>query len=205
MWSRARRFANVYAFACVDGLAVVLWLSAWAAVASYVAAGKGKGDKKDASGCDNFKYGSPGRCKLSETIIVFGVFEMLLFIATAFFSIRTVMTFKRTGMMPNTQYDGSGPGSDKPNDFSAQTQDAFSSNMRTDEDLEDERPGRRPEYGYQKPEYDDQYAPLHQQEQEDIVHMPSVQPQSPLNHSGLGIQDYNTAYTGYGNQQMPGR
>ncbi|KAK6373860.1 hypothetical protein LTS17_007829 [Exophiala oligosperma] len=208
MWSRARRFANVYAFACVDGLAVVLWLSAWAAVASYVSSGKGKGDKKDASGCDNFKYGSPGRCKLSETIIVFGVFEMILFVATAFFSLRTVMTFKRTGMMPdNAQFPGSDFDSKPPNDFSAQTQDAFSSNMRTDEEDPEDEGGRRPGYGYQKPEYDDQYAPLHQQEQEEIVHMPSVQPQSPLNHSGLGIQqDYNnTAYTGYGNHQMPGR
>ncbi|KIW10254.1 hypothetical protein PV08_11216 [Exophiala spinifera] len=213
MWSRARRFANVYAFACVDGLAVVLWLSAWAAVASYVVAGKGKGDKKDgSSGCDNFKYGTPGRCKLSETIIVFGVFEMLLFIATTFFSLRTVMVFKRTGMMPDNaqRYPGAVSHDDKPDDFSAQTQDAFSTSMRPDEDLDDEERtggrGRHPEYAYQKPGYDDdQYAPLHQQEQEDIVHMQSVLPQSPLDHSGLGIQDYNTAYTGYGNQQMPGR
>ncbi len=78
LWSRARRFSNVYAFASVDGLSVILWLSAWAAVASYVTSGKGKGDKKDASGCDNFKYGSPGRCKLSEAIIVFGVIETRL-------------------------------------------------------------------------------------------------------------------------------
>ncbi|KAK5458048.1 hypothetical protein LTS15_004127 [Exophiala xenobiotica] len=202
MWSRARRFANIYAFACLDGLAVILWLSAWAVVASYVAAGKGKGDKEDASGCDNFKYGSPGRCKLSETIIVFGVFEMLLFVATTLISFRTVMTFKRTGMMPNMQFGGSG--SDKPNDFSAQTQDAFSSNMRADEELDDDSQ-RRQEYAFQKSEYDEQYAPLHQQEQEDIVHMPAAQPQSPLNHSGLGIHDYNTAYTGYGGQQLPGR
>ena len=92
MWSRARRFANVYAFATLDVLSVILWLSAWAAVASYVSSGKGKGKNTGKSGCDNFKYGSPGRCKLSETIIVFGVFEMLLFMATALVSFRAVVS-----------------------------------------------------------------------------------------------------------------
>ncbi|KAK4938028.1 hypothetical protein LTR10_021435 [Elasticomyces elasticus] len=184
MWSRARRFANVYAFASIDCLAVILWLSAWASVASYVSAGKGKGTGTG-SGCDNFKYGSQGRCELGETIIVFGVFEMLLFIATALISLRAVMTFKRTGMMPAEQIAGGKHGGD----FSTQTQDAFSSNMRTDDDLEnDGQPNAAQEYGYRKSESDSQYAPIHQIDQED-----SVQPQGPLNNTGLGIQ----AYQGY--------
>jgi len=207
MWSRARRFANVYAYASLDGLSVVLWLSAWAAVASYVSTGKGKGDKKDASGCDNFKYGSPGRCELSEAIIVFGVLEMLLFIATAFISLRTVMIFKRTGMMPSTQVGGGEGENGHPNDFSAHTQDAFSSHLRTDEELDDERQqhGGSQEYAYQKPEVDDEYAPIYQRDQDDIVHMPVAQPQSPLNHNGLGIHDYDTAYNGYTGQYMSGQ
>lgn len=204
MWSRARKFANVYAFASLDGLSVLLWLSAWAAVASYVAAGKGKGDKEDAEGCDNFKFGTPGRCKLSQAILAFGVIEMLLFIATAFISIRAVMTFKRTGMMPSTQMGA------KPNDFSAQTQDAFSSNMRTDDDLDDDRENSgRQEYNYQKQSFEDEYAPVRQNDQDEMVHVPATQPQSPLNHSGLGIQSYDTgysgAYGGKGGQNMPGR
>lgn len=195
MWSRARKFANVYAFATLDSLSIVLWLSAWAAVASYVDQGKGKGDNTDASGCDNFKFGSPGRCKLSEAIIAFGVIEMLLFAATAFISFRAVMTYKRTGMMPNTsQPDG------HPNDFSAQNQDAFSSNMH--DDVEDGRDnGYRPDYG-QKPSLDDEYAPIVQNDHNDLAHMPVQQPQSPLNPSGLGIQSYNTAYdSSYGRQE----
>jgi len=202
MWSRARRFSNVYAFASLDGLSVVLWLSAWAAVASYVSAGKGKGDKKNAEGCDNFKYGSPGRCKLSEAIIVFGVIEMLLFIATAIISFRAVMTFKRTGMMPAATKMGGAP-----TDFSAQTQDAFSSNMRTEEEFDEgQHDGGRQDYAYQKPSLDDEYAPIHQNDHEDITHMPAAQLQSPLNHNGLGIHDYDTSYNGaYGGQQMPGR
>jgi len=213
MWSRARRFSNVYAFASLDALSVVLWLSAWAAVASYVSAGKGKGDKKG-SGCDNFKYGSPGRCKLSEAVIVFGVIEMLLFGATAFISFRAVMIFRRTGMMPSGG-EGSMPAAsskatdEEPNDFSTQTQDAFSSNMRTDEELGDEQHhgGRQHDYAYQKAGLDDEYAPVQQSDQEEIVHMPAAQPQSPLDHTGLGIHAYNnTSYGGaYGGQQrMPG-
>lgn len=205
MWSRARRFANVYAFAAIDSLSVVLWLSAWAAVASYVSAGKGKGDKEDKSGCDNFKYGSPGRCKLSETIIVFGVIEMLLFIATAVISFRAVMTFKRTGMMPeNLPAGGSGMGK---NDFSAQTQDDFSSNMRNDEeDFDDQPGGGRQEYAYQKPSMDDEYAPIRQSDHDtDIAHLPAATPTSPLNHNGLGIHDYDTSYNSgaYGGGQQP--
>lgn len=204
MWSRARKFANVYAFAAVDGLSVLLWLSAWAAVASYLSAGKGKGDKENASGCDNFKFGSPGRCKLSEALIAFGVIEMMLFIATTFISFRAVMTFKRTGMMPTTQMGA------KPSDFSAQTQDAFSSNMRTDDDVDDDRDnGGRQEYNYNKASFDDEYTPIGQNDQEDMVHMHAAQTQSPLNGSGLGIQSYDTsynnAYQGRVDMPMPGR
>lgn len=210
MWSRARRFANVYAFASLDVLAVVLWLSAWAAVASYVSAGKGKGDKKDASGCDNFKYGSPGRCKLSEAIIVFGVLEMLLFTATGFLSFRAVMTYKRTGMMPSVaaQPEGVGGAEDTKNNdgLSDPTQDAFSSNIRPEEeDFDDGQyhgPGRQ-EYAYGKTSFDNEaYAPVHQaDDHDDLAHMPPEQPQSPLNHNGLGIHDYDTSYNGaYGSQ-----
>jgi len=162
-------------------------------VASYVSSGKGKGTGTG-SGCDNFRYGSSGRCELGETIIIFGVFEMLLFIATAFISLRAVMTFKRTGMMPAEHLDK--PGGKNGGDFSTQTQDAFSSNMRTDDDLEnDGHSNAAQEYGYRKSESesDSQYAPIHQIDQEEILHMPSVQPRSPLSNSGLGIQ----AYQGY--------
>lgn len=201
MWSRARKFANVYAFASLDALSVVLWLSAWAAVASYLSSGKGKGDKKDAEGCDNFKYGSPGRCKLSEAIIAFGVIQMLLFAVTAFFSFRAVMTYKQTGMMPTAPMGG------KPNDLSAQNQDDFSSNMRTDEEFDDDRDaGGRQEYNYQKPSFEDEYAPIHQNDHDDMAHLPAAQTQSPLNQSGLGIQSYDTSYNNrYEAHEMPGR
>ena len=95
MWPRARRFGNVYAFATVDALYTILWLSAWACLASYVAQGKSKGKSSDksssssskfrrasssdsssstGSGCANWAYGSEGKCKLSEATTIIGVF-----------------------------------------------------------------------------------------------------------------------------------
>lgn len=47
MWPRARRFGNVYAFAVVDALYALFWLTAWAAVANYVAQGKAMGSSSD--------------------------------------------------------------------------------------------------------------------------------------------------------------
>lgn len=94
MWPRARRFGNVYAFACVDILYSILWLSAWICLASYVAQGKSKGSSSDSktsssdsktttkraddtttkTGCDNWAYGSSAKCKLSEATTIMGVF-----------------------------------------------------------------------------------------------------------------------------------
>ena len=99
MWPRARRFGNVYAFATVDCLYAILWFTAWVCVASYVAEGKSKGKsdssssststKRDTpttttttststatstkSGCDNWAYGSAGKCKLSTATVILGV------------------------------------------------------------------------------------------------------------------------------------
>jgi translocation protein SEC72 len=178
MWSRARKFANVYAFAVLDSLAVILWLSAWASTASYVASGKGKGDKTDATGCDNFKYGSPGRCKLSTGITILGVMIMLAFCSTAFFSFRAVMQFKRTGFMPNQQIGKS--------DF-VQTQDDFSSNMHEFDDGDQHHDARQGgSYAYQQGAQDDAYAPIGQNDH-DVMNQAPHQPISPLGQHGLGL------------------
>lgn len=96
VWPRARRFGNVYAFASVDMLYAVLWFAAWVCLASYVAQGKAEGSDKDSKddknkddnkdnnnkqarsadskgGCDNWKYGSAAKCKLSTATTIFGV------------------------------------------------------------------------------------------------------------------------------------
>lgn len=206
MWSRAHRFANVYAFAALDGLAAALWFTAWAATASYVANGKAKGDNKKPSGCDNFGFGSATRCHLATATTIFGVLIMALFLATTFISMRAVFYFKRTGMLPLSTPMGMMSG--KNNDFNDGTQDAFSSSMRNDE-FDDERVNnmdpRQGGYSFQQRQYDERYAPVRQNDNDhdDIAGMSPPELNSPLN-SGLNrpMGDYNTGYQGPGN---PGR
>ena len=194
MYSRTQKFGNVYAFAALDGLFTVLWLSAWAAVASYVSAG---------GGCSKFSLGSNGKCKLSEGTIILGVFIMALFGATSYVSIRNVMHYRRTGMLP----------AQTANDFEVQTQDAFSSNMQKD-DLEDDADSHRGSY----PTYDQasapaafdptsygqngQYAPLtHQSDHEglDQPHLAGL----GVRYSNPSVMDQDTSYAGgYGDRRF---
>lgn len=99
MWPRARRFGNVYAFATVDCLYALLWLSAWACIASYVAQGKSEGkdnsdnknqDDSNKGGCDNWKYGSASKCKVSTASCIIGV--VILFVHNAIISGRLLTT-----------------------------------------------------------------------------------------------------------------
>jgi translocation protein SEC72 len=205
MWSRARRFSNVYAFATLDTLSIILWLSAWASVASYVTAGKGKGKNDKATGCDNFEFGSPGRCKVSEGIIILGVIVMLCFGATAFISFRAVMHFKRTGEMPTPS-----TGTDN---FAKQTQDAFSSNMRSDDPFDDNqehmdpRQGGRSGYEPTRRSEDDEYALLHNNDQDDVSQEQPTQTTGPLgyasNPGGGAMHGYDASYAGSYGRHLP--
>jgi len=194
MWSRTARFANVHASATLDALSILLWLTAWAAVASYVSAGKNKGTDTKARGCDNFGFGSAAKCKLSEATVVFGVMIMLLFGGTFYISIGAVMHYKRTGEMPVPA---------KPaNDFAAQTQDAFSSNLRTD-DFDDEagfdarQGGGSSGLGTSRHD-DDEHALLHAADSEDFGHPPPNHGTLPVPYGQASNvpQDYNTSYGG---------
>ncbi|KAN0085510.1 hypothetical protein V8E54_001977 [Elaphomyces granulatus] len=198
LYPRARRFGNVYAFATIDSLFVILWFSAWVAVASYVAEGKSLGssdNKNHQTGCDNWAYGDSTKCHLSTATVLFGVAIFLLFIATSFFSVRNVVHFRRTGTMPDAISDPT---------FAAQTQAAFSSNPVQDFDEEDEfRSGRA---GDTEPRYpqdrDDDYALLQQSEADDLGasshHAPAVQgAYDPTAHPpGAVMHDYDTSYGG---------
>lgn len=195
---RARRFGNVYAFATIDGLMVVLWFSGWVAVASYVAQGKSEGesDQKDSkdkkSGCDAFAYGSSSKCTISTATVIFGVIIFLLFIGTSYFSFRNVIYFRRTGTMPDSVADPT---------FDAQTKAAFSSNTAHDFEEEDEfRSGRTGEgpsnFGHDR---DEDYALLQQSEADDLggsAHHGGVQgaydPTST--NPGSVMHDYDTGY-----------
>jgi len=204
MWSRARRFSNVYAFAALDMAGIVLWLSAWASMASYVAQGKSEGsadeddnDNEDrGSGCDNFGYGSARRCQLSTGTTILGVFIMLGFCATALFSFRAVMNFKRTGIAPNQDMGGDMGSNQKYGDFQAQTQGDFDTNMHND-DFDDAHNGRDPRqgYGYSGVEGHDQdeYAPMYQHDQSDLR---PHEPMSPLGPSPTAPYGVSAGYDG---------
>lgn len=192
MWSRTARFAHVYAFATLDFVAIILWLSAWASMASYVASGKDHGKNTSKSGCENFKYGSPGRCKLSTGTTLLGVVIMLLFVATFFLSFKAMMRYKRTGMMPAS----------KEHNFAAQTQNAFNPNLHGD-DFEDESgmDARQGAYASYKPyQQDEQYAPVYQHDHDGLDHMQAQQPVSPLAMpspmAGSGLYNQDTSYFG---------
>ncbi|KAH8702450.1 hypothetical protein BGW36DRAFT_356569 [Talaromyces proteolyticus] len=199
---RARRFGNVYAFATIDGLMVLLWFSGWVAVADYVAEGKSKGEseqdnsKDKKSGCDAFAYGSSSKCSVSTATVIFGVMVFLLFIATSYLSFRNVIYFRRTGTMPDAVADQT---------FDAQTKAAFSSNTAHDFEEEDEfRSGRTggegpSNYGHER---DEDYALLQQSEADDLggSHHGGVQgAYDPTSTSqGSVMHDYDASYnSGY--------
>jgi len=190
MWTRTRRFANVYAFAAVDMLFALLWFVAFCAITSWLVAGKGHGKEKKKSGCENFKFGSETKCELAEAEIALGVILFLLFGITGAISFQNVMYYKRNGLMP-------GAGSNDPT-LEAQTDAAFSSKPQ-DDDYEDAGPANRPQG-----RLDESYAPLHQAEDE-AAH-PQATPYNYLNDSRPNVtQDFNTGYGGaFGVQNQPG-
>ncbi|KAI2694732.1 hypothetical protein CBS147332_9561 [Penicillium roqueforti] len=217
MWPRARRFGNVYAFACVDILYSILWLSAWICLASYVAQGKSKGSTTDddektttkraddtttttttittKTGCDNWGYGSAAKCKLSEATTIIGVFIFVLFAITSWMSFRNVTHFRRTGTLPDAVSDPT---------FAAQSKAAFSSNPAQDfeEDEDDIRSGRGGNMGPSTlGDQDEDYALLHQSEVDDLGNahgrtamQGSYDPTATA--PGGVLHDYNS--TGYG-------
>ncbi|KAI1912127.1 hypothetical protein LOZ53_004794 [Ophidiomyces ophidiicola] len=219
IWPRARRFGNPYAFATVDGMYAFMWFTAWVAIATYVGSGKAKGENDDNNkkngrkGCDAFAYGSPAKCRLSTGTAVLGAFVFLLFVVTTFLSLRDVMDFRRTGMMP---YDGSDP------TLAAQSKAAFSSNPHEmDEEGDAEfRTGRPGGLHSNHREDGDDYALLQQNEADDMHHHGARPPPSaydptapiapgpshPAGSMAPGglMHDYDTSYGGpYSHTSQP--
>jgi hypothetical protein len=106
MWSRAWRFANVYAYAAIDVAYTILWLAAFAAVANWNASGTANksSDNTDSKDTDSGScaHGNASKCAVSKASVGFGVLICLLFAATSFLSIRSVFEYRRTGVMPNS-------------------------------------------------------------------------------------------------------
>ncbi|KAI5288248.1 vesicle formation at the endoplasmic reticulum [Ascosphaera aggregata] len=178
VWPRTMRFANPYAFVTLDLLFALLWFIAWLCIATYVGTGKsrGKSNQEDTkqSGCDAFAYGSPGKCKLSTGTVILGVIVFLMFIATSYFSIHTMMEYRRTGAAPFNQYDST---------FAEQSNDAFNSNLNPAHEFDEEEshvPGdttldasHMGGYSSLGTRIEENYAPLQQStEASDMQHRP---------------------------------
>lgn len=135
MWTRAWRFASVYAYATIDMLFVVLWFAAFVAVAQWNSAGLKKGeDSKDPAGngtCAKFGFGSQAKCESSKAAVGFGVVVCALFVASSVLSLKAVMQYKRTGVLPNGEQKSGQPTGgklEKMAEFDEANKDAWSTN-----------------------------------------------------------------------------
>ncbi|KAI0999259.1 hypothetical protein K3495_g8936 [Podosphaera aphanis] len=80
---RTRKFANPYALATVDSSFSVLWISGFAAQATYNSSGKCR-----------------GACRISKVIVGLGVAIWLIWVLTCTISLYGVMFWKREGYLP---------------------------------------------------------------------------------------------------------
>ncbi|KAF2012788.1 hypothetical protein BU24DRAFT_465147 [Aaosphaeria arxii CBS 175.79] len=167
MWSRAKRFANAYAFLALDALYTILWFAAFIAVAMWNAEGirEGAKDKKiDGNGnCTTFKFGPEDKCNLSRITVGFGAAVFVFFAVTTGISVYYFTKFRKEGVLP---YE-----SDKmnPHHASGETQkdNAWSTEMgdhHNDSDDDD----RRTERGGNQEE--DEYALLNSTETDEGRH-----------------------------------
>ncbi|KAL6878971.1 hypothetical protein J3F83DRAFT_271021 [Trichoderma novae-zelandiae] len=82
-FERTRRFANPYVMLAVDGLYIIIWLSAFSTQAAYNSSGQ----------CG-------GSCGISKAVVAAGVFATLLWIGTAFLSAYTLQYYNFHGSLP---------------------------------------------------------------------------------------------------------
>ena len=160
-------------------------------MASYVVSGKGHGANSDKSGCNNFKYGSPGRCKLSTGTTILGVVVMFMFVATSFLSLRAVMCYRQTGILPTG----------KASEDHVQTENAFKVNMPNGGLLDEEQPVHArfdDSTRYHQPyNVDQEYTPMPQQGYNDVGYMSLQQPVEPLAMPMPTVQGSYGEYTSY--------
>ncbi|KAF2680205.1 hypothetical protein K458DRAFT_108570 [Lentithecium fluviatile CBS 122367] len=184
MWSRAERFANVYAFVAIDALFTLLWFSAFIAVAMWNAKGikEGAEEQKKIRNCDAFKFGSVGKCRLSRVTVGFGAMIFIAFFITAAISGYYLRTFLKTGNLPyesNKQNPHHATGDmGKDNAWSTEIEPHRNSHDSDDDD-------RRTEHGGNQQE--DEYALLHSTETDEGRH-----PGRPLSWG-----EDNRRHTGY--------
>lgn len=169
MWTRAWRFANIYAYLGLDLLFALLWFAATIALGVWESQGVKKGQKEhenddnaaDLSDCQTFAWGSVSKCKVTKAAVGFGVVLFLLWCLTAAISVWMMNKYRKTGVVPGSKSNNGGAYQPQVDD--AATKDAWSTRIDEPdselyghghgEDLEDNDVDRR-KYG-QVHDYDE--------------------------------------------------
>jgi hypothetical protein len=145
MWTRAWRFANIYAYLALDMLFALLWFSAFIAVAVWEAKGIKAGSKdntKTSSGtCASFAYGSPAKCNASRASAGMGGLLCLLWCLSSAVSVYMVKQYRETGVIPGASQGGRGQSPRHPtmDDDSKGTWSTKIDEHTADNDSDDER------------------------------------------------------------------
>jgi hypothetical protein len=174
MWTRAWRFANIYAYLALDLLFALLWFAATIALGVWESQGVKQGQKDhkdddnaaDLSDCQTFAWGSVSKCKVTKAAVGFGVVLFLLWCLTSAISVWMMNKYRKTGVVPGSK--GDGRGAFQPQVDDAATKDAWSTRIdepdselyghghggQGGEDLEDNDFDRR-KYGQVNSDYDE--------------------------------------------------
>jgi len=138
MWTRAWRFANIYAYLGLDLLFALLWFAATIAVGVWEGQGVKQGKKDheddedldDKSDCEIWAWGSVSKCKVTKAAVGFGVVLLLLWCLTSAISIWMMNKYKKTGVVPGSKNNnGGGRGAFQPQVDDAATKDAWSTRI----------------------------------------------------------------------------
>lgn len=154
MWTRAWRFANIYAYLGLDLLFALLWFAATIALGVWESQGIKQGRKDhaedknidDESDCETFAWGSVSKCKVTKAAVGFGVVIFLLWCLTSAISVWMMNKYRKTGIIPGSK--NGGRGAFQPQVDDPASKDAWST--RIDEPDHDDHDA----YG-QVPDYDE--------------------------------------------------
>jgi hypothetical protein len=116
MWTRAWRFANIYAYLGLDLLFALLWFAATIALGVWQSQGIKQGAKDhkdddnaaDESECETWAWGSVSKCKVTKAAVGFGVVIFLLWCLTSAISVWMMNKYRKTGIIPGSKNGGRG-------------------------------------------------------------------------------------------------
>ena len=167
MWTRAWRFASVYAYLGLDLLFSLLWFAATIAVGVWQSQGikqgaKDHADDKDAdkeSQCETWAWGSVSKCKVTKAAVGFGVVIFLFWCLTSAISVWMMNKYRKTGVVPGSK--NGGRGAFQPQIDDPASKDAWSTRIDEPDDADvygqghgDNSFDERRKYG-QVPDYDE--------------------------------------------------